>query len=131
MSLSSLVPADDLDALTDALQYWLDDDAARQTAGLAARALLRAIGGHAWTFAGSGQLPDELAWDWLDDTGTVIAPGVYQYRLYWTDQQGERHASNRRKVYVQKFLRKVTVRVTRDIEPLQQDADRIELRIQH
>ncbi|MEZ4698939.1 MAG: hypothetical protein R2834_01305 [Rhodothermales bacterium] len=83
------------------------------------------------TFAGSGQLPDELAWDWLDDTGTVIAPGVYQYRLYWTDQQGERHASNRRKVYVQKFLRKVTVRVTRDIEPLQQDADRIELRIQH
>ncbi|RJL06069.1 glycosyltransferase family 4 protein [Paracoccus siganidrum] len=34
----SLVPADDLDALTGALRNWLDDDAARQAAGRAARA---------------------------------------------------------------------------------------------
>ena len=34
----SLVPADDLDALTGALRKWLDDDDARQAAGRAARA---------------------------------------------------------------------------------------------
>ena len=33
----SLVPPDDLDALTDALRLWLDDDAARAAAGRAAR----------------------------------------------------------------------------------------------
>lgn len=34
----SLVPPDDLDALTDALRHWLDDNAARRAAGRAARA---------------------------------------------------------------------------------------------
>ncbi|SDD32269.1 mannosyltransferase [Paracoccus isoporae] len=33
----SLVPADDLDALTAALRHWLEDEAGRQAAGLAAR----------------------------------------------------------------------------------------------
>ena len=33
----SLVPPDDLDALTEALQHWLDDEGARQAAGRAAR----------------------------------------------------------------------------------------------
>ena len=34
----SLVAPDDLAALTEALRHWLDDDAARQAAGRAARA---------------------------------------------------------------------------------------------
>ena len=34
----SLVPPDDLDALTEALRYWLDTPAAREAAGVAARA---------------------------------------------------------------------------------------------
>ncbi len=83
------------------------------------------------SFAGAGAVPDQLGWDWIDDNGVVIAPGVYQYRMTWTDRQGERHASNRRTLYVQKFLRKTTVRVTREPDVLRQEADRIELRIQH
>lgn len=38
----SLIPADDADALTEALRHWLDDDAARQAAGRAARAHIEA-----------------------------------------------------------------------------------------
>ncbi|MDZ4702246.1 MAG: hypothetical protein SH809_21230 [Rhodothermales bacterium] len=83
------------------------------------------------SFSGAGAVPDQLMWDWMDETGAVIAPGVYQYRMSWTDRQGERHVSNRRTLYVQKFLRKTTVRVTRDPEALRREADRIELRIQH
>ncbi|MBK4217563.1 glycosyltransferase family 4 protein [Paracoccus caeni] len=33
----SLIPIDDLDALTEALRHWLDDDSARAAAGIAAR----------------------------------------------------------------------------------------------
>jgi hypothetical protein len=82
-------------------------------------------------FLGTGDVPDAIPWDWRTDAGEVIPPGVYRYRLYWTDTRGERHESNIRKLYVQKFLRKVTVTVTRDLTPLPSEADRIELRIQH
>ncbi len=83
------------------------------------------------SFSGADAVPDQLAWDWIDDSGDVIAPGVYQYRMTWTDKQGARHMSNRRTLYVQKFLRKTTVRVTRQPDVLRGEADQIEVRIQH
>ena len=62
--------------------------------------------------------------------GAALGP-VAEGRDLTVHQLGERHASNRRTLYVQKFLRKTTVRVTREPEVLRQEADRIEVRIQH
>ena len=82
-------------------------------------------------FSGTGALPDTLAWDWRDENGNIIEPGVYRYQLRWQDQNGIYHLSNQRKVYVQKFLRKTTIEVTRDIGKLRENADEMEIKIQH
>ena len=82
-------------------------------------------------FSGAGPLPDTLAWDWRDNNGNIIEPGVYRYQLRWQDEAGDFHLSNQRKVYVQKFLRKTTIEVTRDIGKLKESADEMEIKIQH
>ena len=82
-------------------------------------------------FSGTGPLPDTLAWDWRDNNGNIIEPGVYRYQLRWQDEAGAFHLSNQRKVYVQKFLRKTTIEVTRDIGKLRESADEMEIKIQH
>ncbi len=83
------------------------------------------------SFSGSDVLPASLAWDWRADNGQLIAPGVYRYSLEWVDALGQTYSSNERKLYVQKMLRKITIEVTRDIEAIREEADAVEIRIQH
>lgn len=82
-------------------------------------------------FAGNNTLPDQLAWNWTDEKGDLIEPGIYRYRLQWVEENGRLHESNERKLYVQKLLRKTTIQVTRDVEALRREADAVEIRIQH
>lgn len=82
-------------------------------------------------FSGNNALPDQLAWNWTDENGELIAPGIYRYRLRWVEENGRLHESNERKLYVQKLLRKITIQVTRDVEALRREADAVEIRIQH
>ena len=83
------------------------------------------------TFNGSDTLPASLTWDWRSDEGQHIAPGVYRYGLEWVDSLGNAYQSNKRKLYVQKMLRKITIEITRDIEAIREEADAVEIRIQH
>ena len=83
------------------------------------------------SFTGEGPVPEALEWNWRDQDGNVIEPGVYRYRLRWQDSAGRWLNSNNRTLYVQKFLRKITVRVTRDASILGEPSDTIELRINH
>ena len=82
-------------------------------------------------FEGDENPPDHLEWNWRNEQGQLIEPGVYRYRLEWTDAQSVSHQSNERKLYVQKMLRKITIEVTRDIDALKEEADAVEIRIQH
>lgn len=83
------------------------------------------------TFDGTGNMPERIEWDWRDADGRLIEPGVYRYRIEWVDSIGLTQQSNERKLYVQKMLRKITIEVTRDIEALRNEADAVEIRIQH
>jgi len=82
-------------------------------------------------FSGTGTIPDALTWDWHDDANTLIEPGIYSYYMRWEDADGTIRESDRRQIYVQKFLRKITIQVTQDREKLPDQLDRINLIIKN
>ncbi len=75
----------------------------------------------------SSDLPEIIEWDWHLDDGTIIPPGLYTYRLYWADDNGFWKESRKRYLYVQKITRNITIDITKDLEKIHSDPDRIEL----
>jgi len=82
-------------------------------------------------FSGTGQIPESIVWDWHNDADMLIEPDVYSYFLRWEDTQGVVRESDRRNIYVQKFLRKITIEVTRDGGKIPDLPDRINLIIKN
>lgn len=64
------------------------------------------------TITGNGMLPSDIVWNWQDDNGRYVEPGVYKYYLEASDVRGGSVRSNERIIYVQKVLRKITVRIS-------------------
>jgi hypothetical protein len=81
-------------------------------------------------FAGTGEIPEQVYWEWDDEQGTPLEAGVYQYALTWEDVNGNTYQSNERTFYVRQVVRTITIDVTRDADrALQEPADIYDLRI--
>ncbi len=72
-------------------------------------------------------LPEIIEWDWHFDDGSIIPPGLYTYRLHWADGHGNWSESRSRYLHVQKITRTITIDITKDLEKIHSDPDRIEL----
>lgn len=80
------------------------------------------------TFSGSGAPPGQITWDWTTNQGSPIDEGVYTYTFTWQGDDGKEYQSNKRKLYVRKVVRKVTIKVTADPQNLDDPTDALELR---
>ncbi len=88
-------------------------------------------------FAGNGRqvveiressgLPEVIEWDWRLENGSIIDPGLYTYNLTWRDSEGSWHETRSRYLYVQKITRNITLDITKDLEKIHSDPDKIEL----
>ena len=76
---------------------------------------------------GGTSIPDVIEWDWLNDSGELIDPGVYTYVLNWTTSNGEQYRSNVRSLYVQKILRKITIDISKDLNRILENPDEIDI----
>lgn len=74
-----------------------------------------------------GSVPDYIEWDWMDSNGNLIEPGLYYYNLEWTTENGTQEVSRSRNLYVQKIERNVRIDITKDIERILDDPDRIDI----
>ncbi len=71
--------------------------------------------------------PEIIEWNWRLDDGSIIDPGLYTYSVHWMNETGSWQETGRRYLYVQKITRNITIDITRDLEKIQSDPDRIEL----
>ncbi|MEX2640095.1 MAG: hypothetical protein WD266_05390 [Balneolales bacterium] len=81
------------------------------------------------TFAGTGQIPPVLSWDWRNEAGDIIEPGRYTCQLFRENTGGLSGTSNRQTLYVKKIERTITIHVTGDRGMLPADPDRIQILI--
>ncbi len=75
----------------------------------------------------ASDLPEIIEWNWRLEDGSIIAPGLYTYDVHWLSESGTWQETRRRYLYVQKITRNITIDITKDIEKIQSDPDRIEL----
>jgi len=76
---------------------------------------------------GTGNVPDSIEWDWRDSNGSIIEPGLYRYNLRWANQNGQQEVSRFRNLYVQKIQRNIVIDITKDINRLPAEPDRIDV----
>ncbi|MCC5907257.1 MAG: type IX secretion system membrane protein PorP/SprF [Balneolaceae bacterium] len=74
---------------------------------------------------GTGNVPEYIEWDWADNNGELVEPGLYYYNLRWVDHNGVEEISRPRNLYVQKIERNITIDITKDIERIMDDPDQI------
>ncbi|MCI0696590.1 type IX secretion system membrane protein PorP/SprF [candidate division KSB1 bacterium] len=84
-------------------------------------------GGTVWKMEGQGRIPQQLVWNWKDNSGKIIAPGYYRYFISWQTADGKMSNSHEQKFYVKKFQRTVTIHVRRKFDGLQQPADEVKM----
>ncbi|MFQ5631410.1 MAG: type IX secretion system membrane protein PorP/SprF [bacterium] len=60
-------------------------------------------------FRGSGEVPGQVRWDWKDEIGHLVAPGMYSYFLQWTDQADVKQTSPVHFLKVNKRLRNIRI----------------------
>jgi hypothetical protein len=84
-------------------------------------------GGMVWKMESQGNIPQQLVWDWRDQTGKVIAPGYYRYSISWLAADGTFYNSSPGRFYVKKFQRTITIRIGRKFDGLQQPADDVKM----
>jgi len=75
----------------------------------------------------TGSVPEIIAWDWRDENGDIIQPGLYRYNLKWTSANGRETESRFRNLYVQKIERNIAIHISKDIEKIHPDPDRIDV----
>ncbi len=75
----------------------------------------------------SGSVPEIIAWDWRDENGDIIQPGLYRYNLKWTSANGRETESRFRNLYVQRIERNIVIHISKDIEKIHPDPDRIDV----
>ena len=75
------------------------------------------------TITGNGTLPPIISWNWQNNDRRYVDPGVYSYYLEATNTQGRTVRSNKRLIYVQKVVRKITVRISEIPENLDELID--------
>ena len=56
--------------------------------------------------------PKRLSWDWKNDDGELIPPGVYTCYLEWMDQERQIHRSQTSELFVKKFQRTIHLRIS-------------------
>lgn len=76
---------------------------------------------------GTGTVPEVIEWDWIANNGRRIEPGLYTYRIEWVTENGAQGASRTRNLYVQKIERNIRIDITKDIERILDDPDRIDV----
>jgi hypothetical protein len=75
------------------------------------------------TITGNGTLPPIISWNWQNNDRRYVDPGVYSYYLEAMNTQGRTVRSNKRLIYVQKVVRKITVRISEIPENLDELID--------
>lgn len=84
-------------------------------------------GNHIREFSGEGMPQAEIDWDWTDEGGQLLTPGVYTYHMDWQDQLGSSHLSDKRYVAVQRVRRNIKVEITKQPKSKGVDADEISI----
>jgi len=79
------------------------------------------------TFSGSGSPDAEVNWDWRDQKGELVQPGVYACYLEWQDEQGNYHQTEERFLTVQKIIRHITIEISHKHKDIGEDADEINI----
>ncbi|MDI6401628.1 type IX secretion system membrane protein PorP/SprF [Balneolaceae bacterium ANBcel3] len=74
-----------------------------------------------------GGVPEEIEWDWRDSNGNIVEPGLYRYNLQWTCVEGNQTESRFRNLYVQKIERNIVIEITKDINRVHSDPERIDV----
>jgi hypothetical protein len=82
-------------------------------------------------FSGIERLPEYLVWNLRDEAGDIIEPGIYNYYIVWEDRFGSMRETERHRLFVQKFLRRITVEITHDRERIPDRPDKINLIIKN
>ena len=78
-------------------------------------------------FSGEGTVPKEVKWNWRSDEGELVNAGFYYYFLTWNIGGGSPTTSERKRLYVQKLLRTINVKVTREHPQVLDDVDEIDV----
>lgn len=84
-----------------------------------------AEGRRIFTHSGESKIPTEVAWDWHDSTGEVIAPGFYRYYVEWRDRNDRIRRSPARKLYARKLQRNIHIKIVRKYESPEKGANKI------
>ncbi len=83
------------------------------------------------SFAGRGMPEAEIEWDWRDESGELITPGVYSYVLEWQDKQGAYHQTEEKFISVQKLIRHINIEITHKQKSIGDHADEIDIILKH
>lgn len=78
-------------------------------------------------FQGSGSPPVELEWDWRDDAGKLVMPGVYNYYLEWRDHKNIDYRSDVKHIAVEKLIRNISIEISNKPKDTGVDADEINI----
>ncbi|MBN2008766.1 type IX secretion system membrane protein PorP/SprF [candidate division KSB1 bacterium] len=78
-------------------------------------------------FNGRKQIPHHIAWNWFDDAGRLIDPGVYYYVLAWVDINGKVLLTDKRKLYINKSSMKRALNVSKELPALDKGTKIFEL----
>lgn len=78
-------------------------------------------------FKGTGMPDSEILWDWRDQQGSTIAPGLYAYYFEWRDPKDIEHQTEKKYITVQKLLRTITVEITKNPKAIGEDVDEIDI----
>lgn len=79
------------------------------------------------TFTGAGMPDVAVQWDWRDESGQLIVPGMYGYFLEWQDSQRNWHQTEERFISVQKIVRHITIEITNKQKDIGEHADEIDI----
>ncbi len=78
-------------------------------------------------FSGNGMPPQEIEWNWRDDSGQLIIPGVYYYSLEWQDSRNKTHVTDKQPISAQKIIRNITIEITHQPKAIGDDVHEIDL----
>ena len=82
-------------------------------------------------FSGNNLDSTSLTWNLRDDANMLIEPGIYTYYIRWEDTEGSIRESERRHIYMQKFVRNITIEVTKNADKVPDKPDRINIIIKN
>ncbi|MFZ5515775.1 MAG: type IX secretion system membrane protein PorP/SprF [Candidatus Zhuqueibacterota bacterium] len=80
-------------------------------------------------FSGKNDVPETIEWDWRNQNGRLLQPGVYVYRLEWFDNEGKLRQSRAASFSVEKRSRTFYIDVCASPRKIEPEGTHVEIKL--